>query len=327
MADTSSDQQQSLKVAQTPSFCRLCNVELRGLQTWKAHVKSDGHVQKLQEKVHGITVSSIPTSASKLSPSRSQMRDEFEEADLQSESDVEEDGFDDQELVATEFVPGHCLFCTKDTSTLDESIKHMSSAHGFNIPFQEFLAVDLETLVSYLYFVINTYRECICCGTRRSTVEGTQHHMLAKGHCRFDISPETEEFYEIPQYEDALGNRKQDTSDSLKLPSGRIISHRKREEPRVPRREAADQKPIEYSVPVEPGMEIAHRRTGNGSREVVQANEAILAAQLSRLKITSDRAAQREEKRWRGRLERANNFFSLKRFRLDAADSRMGRQF
>ncbi|KAF5594753.1 TRI15 transcription factor [Fusarium pseudocircinatum] len=330
MADTSvvdSDQPQSLKVAQTPSFCRLCNVELRGLQTWKAHVKSDGHVQKLQDKVHGITVSSTPTSASKSSPSSRQGREEFEDHDPESESDAEDDDFEDQELVATEFVPGHCLFCTKDTSTLDESMKHMSSAHGFNVPFQEFLAVDLETLVSYLHFVINTYRECICCGTRRSTAEGIQHHMLAKGHCRFDISPETEEFYEIPRYEDALGGRRQGAGDPVRLPSGRVISHRKHEELRVPRREAADQKLLDPSAPVEPGMEIAHRRTINGSREVVQANEAILAAQLSRLKVTSDRAAQREEKRWRGRLERANNFFALKRFRLDAADSRMGRQF
>jgi pre-60S factor REI1 len=283
----------------------------------------DGSVQRLQEKVHGVTMSPAPTHSS--SPP-TQIRDDFED---ESESDAEDQDFEaeDQEFIATAFVPGHCLFCAKDSSTLDDSTKHMAAAHGFNIPFKDFLAVDLETLVSYLHFVINTYRECICCGTRRGTIEGIQHHMLAKGHCRFDISPETEEFYEIPQYEDALGERKQGISDPVRLPSGRVISHRKHEEPRVPRRDVPDQKHLDSSTPSEPGMEIAHRRTVNGSREVVQANEAILAAQLSRLKVSSDRAAQREEKRWRGRLERANNFFALKRFRLDAADSRMGRQF
>lgn len=273
-------------------------------------------------------MSSTTASSSKLPRPTRNISDYFEDDDPESESDVQEDDFEEnEELVATEFVPGRCLFCTKDSSTLDESMKHMSSAHGFNIPFQEFLAVDLETLVSYHHFVINTYRECICCGTRRSTVEGIQHHMLAKGHCRFDITPETEEFYEIPQYEDTLGDRKQDARDPVRLPSGRVISHRKHEEPRVPRKDTLEQKRLESPTPVEPGMEIVHRRTVNGNREVVQANEAILAAQLSRLKVTSDRAAQREEKRWRGRLERANNFFALKRFRLDAADSRMGRQF
>lgn len=47
MSDTVTDtgvivDQPSLSIAQAPSFCRLCNVELRGLQTWRAHVKSDG---------------------------------------------------------------------------------------------------------------------------------------------------------------------------------------------------------------------------------------------------------------------------------------------
>ncbi|RKL33082.1 hypothetical protein BFJ72_g10098 [Fusarium proliferatum] len=323
-----SDQQHSLRVAQTPSFCRLCNMELRGLETWKSHVKSDGHVQKLQDKVHGITVSPTTTSSSKLPPPTRKIRDDFEDDDPESESEVEEnDSEEDQELVATEFVPGHCLCCTKDSSTLDESMEHMSLAHGFNISFQEFLAVDLETLVSYLHFVTNTYRECICCGTRRSTVEGIRHHMLSKGHCRFDITSETEEFYKIPRYEGVWGDRKQGASEPVRLPSGRVISHRKHEEPRAPRRERADQKRLDASAPVELVMEIAHMRTVNGSCEIVKANEAILAAQLSRLKVAGDRAAQRGEKRWRGRLERANNFFALKRFRLDAADSRIGRQF
>lgn len=272
-------------------------------------------------------MSSTTHPSSKLPPYSRKTRVDFEDDDPKSESDVVDDFEEDQELVATDFVPGHCLFCTKDSLTLDGSMKHMSSVHGFNVPFQEFLAVDLETLVSYLHFVVNTYRECICCGTRRSTVEGIQHHMLAKGHCRLDISPETEEFYEIPQYEDALGDKKQDVGDPVRLPSGRVISHRKHEEPRVPRKDPSDQKRLDSPTPVETGMEIVHRRTVNGNREVVQANEAILAAQLSRLKVTSDRAAHTQEKRWRGRLERANNFFALKRFRLDAADSRMGRQF
>lgn len=43
MTDTSVAVDQSpLTIAKVPSFCRLCNVELRGLQTWRAHVKSDG---------------------------------------------------------------------------------------------------------------------------------------------------------------------------------------------------------------------------------------------------------------------------------------------
>ncbi|KAF4342491.1 tol [Fusarium beomiforme] len=320
MADTSiidSDQQLSLRVAQTPSYCRLCNIELRGLQTWKGHVKSDGHVHKLQEKVHGAVASSTATRSPRSPSSRRRKRSDLDISFNQKDEDSESDGDiesqdleeDSNEFIAPEFNPSQCLFCNKDSSNLDNSLKHMSTAHGFNVPFQDFLSVDVETLISYFHFVIHSYHECICCGIRRSTVEGIRHHMLAKGHCRFDISPETEEFYRIPQYEDVLGDRRQDAHDPVRLPSGRVISHRQHEEPHPARQIPSDQKRLDSSTLLSP------------------ANEAILAAQLSRLKVTSDRAAQREEKRWRGRLERANNFFALKRFRLDAADSRMGRQF
>ncbi|WZH46974.1 C2H2 type zinc-finger-domain-containing protein [Fusarium acuminatum] len=325
MADISvvdDQQQQSLRVAQAPSFCRLCDIEMRGLQTWKAHIKSDGHVEFTPKPPHS-TRSTSPRRKRNDGVVDFNQQDRYEQANEDTEDEDEDE--DENEISTSEFIPGQCLFCAQDSTTLDDSMKHMVTAHSFNVPFQDLLAVDLETIISYLHFVIHNYRECICCGTRRGTVEGIKHHMLAKGHCRFDISPETEEFYQIPEVENTLTGT-QDPSDPVKLPSGKIISHRKHEELRAPR-PSPDQKRLNPPEPAEPGTEIAHRRTVNGNNEIVQANEAILAAQLSRLKVTSDRAAQREEKRWRGRLERANNFFALKRFKLDAADGRMGRQF
>ncbi|KAF4966891.1 hypothetical protein FSARC_5504 [Fusarium sarcochroum] len=333
-------QQQSLKVAQTPSFCRLCNIELRGLQTWKAHIKSDNHVHKLQTKVAepgSVTSPPTPSLSAGIPQSKTSRVDHFnhdadQDQHFESDAEDEEEGEQEEqgELFTPEFIPGNCIFCAKESSTLDDNIKHMTTAHGFSVPFQDLLAVDLETVVSYFHFIIFTYRECICCGTRRGSLEGVQQHMIAKGHCRFDISPETEEFYRMPEYDNVLTEKKQDASEPVRLPSGKIISHRKHHETelRAPRRPSPDHKNLDQdSNPPDPGMEVAHRRTVNGSREIVQANEDILAAQLSRLKVTSDRAQQREEKRVRGRLERANNFFALKRFRLDAADGRMGRQF
>ncbi|PHH87042.1 hypothetical protein CDD83_9389 [Cordyceps sp. RAO-2017] len=38
-------------IAQAPSSCRLCGVELDGPETWRAHAKSDAHVHKLRLKV------------------------------------------------------------------------------------------------------------------------------------------------------------------------------------------------------------------------------------------------------------------------------------
>ncbi|KAF5023463.1 hypothetical protein F66182_4463 [Fusarium sp. NRRL 66182] len=332
-------QQQSLKIAQTPSFCRLCNVELRGLQTWKSHLKSDAHVFKLQSKAaEPGTDTSPPTPPCATDVRRPKGRDRVEpdvdvdqDLDIDSEEDEDED---EEELFITEFAQGSCLFCAHDSNTLDDNMTHMATAHGFNIPFQNLLGVDLETVVSYLHFIIYAYRECICCGTRRSTLEGIQQHMMAKGHCRFDISSEIEEFYQMPQSDNILAETTQDPSIPVRLPSGKLISHRNHleaQEPR-PRRQAPDQSHLESnpsssSPPLSPSLEVAHRGGVHGRREMVRANEAILAAQLSRLKVVGDRAQQREEKRWRGRLERANNAFAQHRFVVDSGDARMGRKF
>lgn len=79
--------------------------------------------------------------------------------------------------------------------------------------------VDVETIAAYLHLVIHGYRECIQCGCRRRSIEGIQHHMTAKGHCRFDIVSDMEEFYNMP-----LQNYTAD-GESLQLPSGKLLSN------------------------------------------------------------------------------------------------------
>ncbi|KAI2785047.1 C2H2 type zinc-finger-domain-containing protein [Daldinia loculata] len=262
--------QPPLTIAKPPSFCRLCNnAELSDQQTWKAHLKSDEHVYKLRLKLAepgSVTSPPPPPSTDagqpkSTAPSRARRRDESDvDADQDQDQDVASDTEDEtddeleeelEEPSAPDFDAGSCLFCAQESDILDDNMTHMAAAHGFNVSFQEFLAVDLETVVEYLHFVIFGYRECICCGTRRSTVEGIQQHMVAKGHCRFDISIETEEFYEMPQSENAVTEQAQhDGSIPMRLPSGKLISHRKNPEnqdpqakPRPARRETPDRHP------------------------------------------------------------------------------------
>ncbi|KAF3064417.1 hypothetical protein GL218_01325 [Daldinia childiae] len=343
--------QPSLNIAKPPSFCRLCNAELSDQQTWKAHLKSDQHVYKLRLKVAepGSVRSPPPpppsTDADQTKSavsSRARRRDE-PNVSIDQDQDVASDTEDElEEPSAPDFDPGSCLFCAQESDTLDDNMTHMAAAHSFNVPFQEFLAVDLDTIIEYLHFVIFGYRECICCGTRRGTVEGVQQHMVAKSHCRFDISIETEEFYEMLRSENAVIDQAQrDDSTPVRLPSGKLISHRKNPEtqdpqakPRPARRETPDRhpnRPLDSSAPrpgtpSAPSLEVT-QRGGSGSGEIVRSSEAILAAQLSKLRIAGDRIQHKEEKRKRWRLERAQNIISLKRFKLDSADGRMGRQF
>ncbi|KAI0846076.1 C2H2 type zinc-finger-domain-containing protein [Daldinia vernicosa] len=352
--------QPPLTIAKPPSFCRLCNAELSDQQTWKAHLKSDEHVYKLRLKVaEPGSVTSPPPAPStdadqtkSTAPSHARRRDEPDvgaDQDQDAASDTEDETGDEledelEEPSAPDFDSGSCLFCAQESNVLDDNMTHMAVAHGFNIPFQEFLAVDPETVVEYLHFIIFGYRECICCGTRRSTIEGVQQHMVAKGHCRFDISIETEEFYEMPQSENAVIEQAQHGgSTPVRLPSGKLISHRKNPDnqdpqakPRPARRETPDRQPTRPldsftsrpGTSSTPSLEVAQRGgSGSGSGEIVRSSEAILAAQLSKLRIAGDRIQHKEEKRKRWRLERAQNIISLKRFKLDSADGRMGRQF
>ncbi|RBQ77000.1 hypothetical protein FVER14953_12389 [Fusarium verticillioides] len=145
------------------------------------------------------------------------------------------------------FTPGQCLFCPSVYPTLAESIIHMQTSHGLFVPYKQHLLVDLETLFRYLYLVIYGYRECIHCGTSRTTVQAVQQHMMGKGHCKFDVSEGSEfaDFYDFSRQDldtedDFLSeddgeefegaepklDRKplQVDQDSIRLPSGRLIS-------------------------------------------------------------------------------------------------------
>lgn len=137
--------------------------------------------------------------------------------DVDSDNDI--DG--GTELSAQpEFNPGQCLFCVEKNETFGSNLEHMSKAHSFTIPQPAYLTVEPETLVGYLHLVIHGYGECIQCAARRNTVEAIQHHMTAKGHCRFNVASDLADFYDIPSPEYQAGE------ESLRLPSGRLLSHR-----------------------------------------------------------------------------------------------------
>ncbi|KAI1063948.1 hypothetical protein LB506_005808 [Fusarium annulatum] len=166
------------------------------------------------------------------------------------------------------FTPGQCLFCPSVYPTLAESIAHMQTSHGLFVPYKQHLLVDLETLFRYLHLVIYEYRECIHCGTSRATVQAVQQHMMGKGHCKFDVSEGSEfaDFYDFShqdrhtedkvldedveekfESDEVKPDRKplQVDQDSIRLPSGRLISKKSSAQVRERRRTPRSQ--LEYS--------------------------------------------------------------------------------
>lgn len=98
-----------------------------------------------------------------------------------------------------EFDESQCLFCNQTSPDLDQNLVHMLKAHGLYVDATNLL-VDVVSLLAYFHLVISEYYECLYCGTQRNTRQAVQQHMMAKGHCKYDITDkdaELRDFYEF----------------------------------------------------------------------------------------------------------------------------------
>jgi pre-60S factor REI1 len=153
-------------------------------------------------------------------------QDAHSRQDTSSESREEDEEEEDEEATAPDFVAEQCLFCDTSSDDFDKNMIHMASTHSFIVPYQDSLVVDLQTLVWYFHFVIYGYHECIQCGTRRNSLEAVQQHMFGKGHCRFDLSDELADFYDLSRLDKRALAADNDDDAIARLASGRIISQR-----------------------------------------------------------------------------------------------------
>ena len=130
----------------------------------------------------------------------------LEEPDRDLDEDSGADLLEEYEASADrECVPSKCLFCNQDNSDIASNVGHMRRAHGFVIPEEDRLVVEIETLIAYFHLVIFGYCECLYCGSQRHTGEGAQQHMIGKGHCKFDLYNEDSEFrdfYDFGSYDE-----------------------------------------------------------------------------------------------------------------------------
>lgn len=95
-----------------------------------------------------------------------------------------------------EFNESECLFCDQSSSSLDDNLVHMSKVHGLHVTTRSLL-VDVGSLIAYFHLVISSYHECLYCGTQRNTTQAIQQHIIAKGHCKYDLTAKDAEFREF----------------------------------------------------------------------------------------------------------------------------------
>ncbi|KXH30562.1 TRI15 protein [Colletotrichum nymphaeae SA-01] len=275
-----------------------------------------------------------------------------------------EESIDSGNATMQPFIPGQCLFCPNLSADFHNSVAHMQKSHSLFIPHRQHLLVDLETLFKYLHLVIFDYRECLHCGTERTTIQAVQQHMIGKGHCRFDPADHDSEFADFYDFafSEAEGNEEsglesdkeeccmrnepastsqqllQVDEDSLRLPSGKIISKRSSDQiglsiNHLRRRMRTPPSQLEYARveseeeessedPLHPGETQALSKREKRERAVIAHQLAKLRANdrsaLMRLPASEQRSllavqhrheekVQKEERRRQGKIDRKGN--------------------
>ncbi|GIZ41122.1 hypothetical protein CKM354_000443800 [Cercospora kikuchii] len=124
-----------------------------------------------------------------------------------------------------------CLFCNQRFENLQENLDHMHQAHSFSVPNADELATDMDTFVTYLALVIESYHSCLYCGHEKHSKAAVQAHMLDKGHCQLDLSKDSEylDFWNLESEvatHFSSAHAIPSTVNDFRLASGQIISNR-----------------------------------------------------------------------------------------------------
>ncbi|KAF9769296.1 hypothetical protein IL306_013305 [Fusarium sp. DS 682] len=305
--------------------CSLCDVSFDNSQEHRVHAKSEAHVQALRNRAAASGLIEQSTEDNDAFSHTSNDPKENLSSDTETEDEASQDAIPD-------FDPTKCIICSHSDESFDENLIHMETAHSLRVPFRDHLIVDLETVIWYLYFVIFTYRECIYCGTRRRTVEGIRQHMIDKGHCRVELTDEIQEFYDLEGLKIyGRDNAVSVDSESLRLSSGKILSHRDAPATK-PRRSSSQEENQEDRAPL-PSHAASDALTARDRKD------AALASQLARLSVKDQQslihltsseqrsfllqrkkemdAVRREERKMRLKTERLSNKTMMTHFKND----------
>lgn len=317
----------------TKPTCSLCDKSFDNSQEHRVHAKSEEHIAALRKRAtaSGLLETTIDDNDTYSSQRNTTEDKTLEGSDSEKDSGTEDDAAHDS---APDFEPTQCIICTHTSQSFDDSLQHMETSHSLRIPYKNQLSVDLETLIWYLHFVINAYRECIYCGTRSRTVQGIQQHMVDKGHCRVELSDEMLEFYDLEGLKkNASENAVSVDSETLRLSSGKLLSHRTAPSARQPRTSTQDNKQDQDNQAALPV---------NGSSDALATKDrkdAALASQLARLSVRDQQSlihmssseqrsfllqrkkeldtVQRAERKMRLKTERLSNRTMMKHFQND----------
>ncbi|KAF2835098.1 hypothetical protein M501DRAFT_1061077 [Patellaria atrata CBS 101060] len=223
--------------------CNTCDLIFENSPGQRTHMREPWHVYNLRRRIASLPPISASNYAESVATSLVSSKQEPSDAPFSSaivipatEKKPADESDDFQDLIDEQAQINRCLFCPRNSDSMETNLEHMSSEHGLYIPEMEHLS-SLETIIRYLRTVIIEYNECLYCGMTRHSPESIRRHMLDKGHCMINLErePELLEFWEFSDSDDEATPKsralKADTAGSYRalsegeytLPSGKVV--------------------------------------------------------------------------------------------------------
>lgn len=110
-----------------------------------------------------------------------------------------------------------CLFCTTQSLSLDENLKHMMQSHGFFVP-NVLYVNNIEAMMAYMQKKIREGMICLFCnnqGVSFNSAFAVQHHMRDKQHCFINTEDDIEEYEDFYNWEESEGENEEAKTDKL----------------------------------------------------------------------------------------------------------------
>ncbi|EAU91378.1 cytoplasmic protein [Coprinopsis cinerea okayama7 len=199
--------------------CEICNKVYTSENTYKSHLQSKKHrereLQGLVAKPPKPAVTREETPAADAAEATEQPISTPDAppappsapapATPAAESDEDIERTIEEKIAAARarLSPLDCLFCPHKSSSLEDSLTHMSLSHSFFIPDADYL-IDIQGLITYLGEKIAVGNVCIFCNEKSKgfrSLEAARKHMIDKGHCKLAYDTENDRL-ELADYYD-----------------------------------------------------------------------------------------------------------------------------
>uniref|UniRef100_A0A914EBW7 C2H2-type domain-containing protein n=1 Tax=Acrobeloides nanus TaxID=290746 RepID=A0A914EBW7_9BILA len=234
--------------SQEDLYCPACGKSFRSKNSFENHINSKKHkenyaVFETKEDTNLSKPEKVPSIEKATEKSEPLIIPEefidpegYNSSDWETVDDEEEENEDMDIDESKALPPTSCLFCSENSSTVEENVLHMGQKHGFFIPDAEFCC-DVEGLLTFLGMKVGCGNICIWCNKRSKkfrSLDACQKHMRDLAHCRFSIDEdkivEFLDFYDYSSLVPEDGTENDDVAIdegySLVLPSGARIGHR-----------------------------------------------------------------------------------------------------